>query len=107
MTNTNTRRCFHREGSGCEFPGSPDFLAGGNDCGYVTQHHDSGNLIVILAPAVHTTPFRDGALSDDARRITMGSLTELMMAAIAGIGSAAEGDGLLAVFLGSVEAFFP
>ncbi len=37
----------------------------------------------------------------------MGSLTELMMAAIAGIGSAAEGDGLLGVFLGSVEAFFP
>lgn len=37
----------------------------------------------------------------------MGSLEEIMMAAIAGLGSAAEGDGLLGVFLGSVEAFFP
>lgn len=37
----------------------------------------------------------------------MGSLSELLTTAIAGLGSAAEGDGLLAVFLGSVEAFFP
>ncbi|SFN46957.1 Uncharacterised protein [Nocardia asteroides] len=37
----------------------------------------------------------------------MGSLTEIVQAAIAGLGSAAEGDNLLTVFLGSVEAFFP
>ncbi len=37
----------------------------------------------------------------------MGSLTEIMLMAIAGLGSAAEGDGLLTAFLGSVEAFFP
>ncbi len=48
-----------------------------------------------------------GMLIDHARRFTMGSLTEIMMAAIAGLGSMVEGDGLLAVFLGSVEAFFP
>ncbi len=52
-------------------------------------------------------PNSGGMLTNHARRFTMGSLTEIMMAAIAGLGSAVEGDGLLAVFLGSVEAFFP